>query len=314
MPKLSTLSPFARTASLGLVLLAATLCPSPRAHATPPTVRVDTDVREQYYDVYGTNADEIFASIQRQRLGGEAGLSASGLTESELSFNLSTTIRADTCRLSTVSLRADVTVSLPRHARPDTLDPDTRRQWQAYEALVEFHEYRHVEFEFQGVHELEARLERETVEAPGASAAACNAYVERAIQEQTALTRSRHEQFHVEETAAVRNAQAALLAQMNVIDDELTRDKAEMDRLEVALGAREAERSDYARAVEELTRAYGNTLPSPHYEQARDLGASIDALTEEMNEIVNARNALVDSYNARIDERADLAERLAWTR
>lgn len=275
---------------------------------------VETDVREQRYDVYGTNADEIFASIQNRRLGGEAGLSASGLTESKISFQLQTTIDADSCRLAEVALRADVTVSLPRHARPRALDADTRRQWEAYEALVEFHEYRHVEIEFQGVHELEARLRSGTVEAPGASGAACNSYVERAIEEQTSLTQRRHEQFHAEEAAAVRRAQNELLAELRKIDAILARDKTEMDRLDIALEARESERSDHAYALEELKDLYGNALPPLEFERATALANAIAEITAEMREVITTRNARVDVYNARIRERENLAERLAWTR
>jgi len=284
------------------------------ARASPPPVQIDTDVREQYYDVTGTNADEIFASISRQRLGGEAGLSASGLTESELSFTLSTTTNADSCRLEGVTLRAQVTVTLPKHAHPRALDVGTLRQWEAYEALVEFHEYRHVEIEFQGVEELRKRLERESIRAPGASAAACNAYVERAIQEQSALTRKRHAAFHAEESALVRRAQADLLRDMNWLDTELGRTKGEIDRLERELTAREAERANHARVLTGLTERFGNALPPAEYTRAEELAAAINLLAEEMNEIANARNSLVDEYNAGLDDRRKLADRLAWTR
>lgn len=303
-----------RSIPLRLALALAAVAFLSEAGASPPRVQIDTDVREQYYDVIGTNADEIFASISRQRLGGEAGLSASGLTESELSFTLSTTTNADSCRLESVALRAEVTVTLPEHAHVRALDRETLQQWEAYEALVEFHEYRHVEIEFRGVEELQKRLERESIRAPGASAAACNAYVERAIQEQTRITAKRHAAFHAEESALVRQAQAELLREMHSRDTVLRRTKGEIDRFERELAAREVERADYARMLNALTQRFGNTLPPVEYARAEELATEINRLADEMNEVANARNLLVDEYNAGLEDRQKLADRLSWTR
>lgn len=284
------------------------------AAAKAPLVRVETDVREQYYDVYGTNADEIFASIQRQGLGDKAGLAASGLTESELSFGLSTATTSSSCRLAELNLRANVIVTLPKHAQPRHLDEETRRQWDAYEALIEFHEYRHVEIEFQGVQELQERFEQETIEASGSAAQTCNQFVERAIEEQAQVTRRRHEAFHAEESRAVRDAQAALLREIEAADAELQRQRRELDRLDAQIAVLNEDRARYAAALDELAARYGNTLPPADYARAQELAAEVDVRTDEMNRVVGARNALVTTYNGQIEERAALAVRLSWTR
>jgi predicted secreted Zn-dependent protease len=284
------------------------------AGATAPLVRIDADVRDQYYDVYGTNAGEVFASIQRQGLGGKAGLAASGLTESELSFGLSTATTSSSCRLVEVNLRANVVVTLPKHAQPRHLGEDTRRQWEAYEALIEFHEYRHVEIEFQGMQELQARFESETIEATDASADTCNRFVERAIEEQAQITRQRHDAFHAQESRVVREAQAALLREIEDADAELSRQKRELDRLEGQIAAYTEERARYADALDELAAHYGNTLPPDEFVRAQELSAELEVRTDESNEIVDARNGLVTRYNEAIEARAALAVRLSWTR
>lgn len=291
---------------------AATLMLCDTAVAT--TVRVETDVQERFYDVHGASADEIFASIGRKRLGGKAGLSASGLTESEIAFSLSVRFDGASCRVDAITLRANVLVTLPKHSRPSRMDATTRRQWEAYEALVEFHEYRHVEIEFRGVQELQAALERETLEAPGASTDACNARVERLIDEQTRRTRERHEEFHREESAAVRSAQSALLAEIAAIDENLGRQKSEIGRLVTLIAQRDAERARYAARLDDLTYRFGTTLPPAQFTQARALADVIELLTAEMDEAVAARNALVETYNAGLDERRGVQERLSWTR
>ncbi len=282
--------------------------------AAATTVRVETDVQERFYDVRGTSADEIFASIGRKRLGGEAGLSASGLTESEIAFSLSVRSDGASCRVEAITLRADVLVTLPKHAWPSRMNTTTRRQWEAYEALVEFHEYRHVEIEFRGVQELQAALERQTIEAPGASAEACNAQVERLIDEQTRRTRGRHEEFHREEAAAVRSAQSALLAEIGAIDEGLGRQKGEIDRLVALVAQHDAERARYAARIDDLTDRFGNALPPPEFAHARELADAIELLTAEMDEAIATRNALVETYNAGLDERRGVQQRLSWTR
>ncbi len=310
---MTTLLIQART-PLTVALATIALLSATPTRASPPSVQIETDVQERSYGVYGTDAEEIFGSIQRQRLGAEAGLAASGLTEAELSFSLSTSTNAASCRLSSVTLRATVTVTLPQHERPRSLDTQTRRQWDAYEALVEFHEYRHVEIEFQGVQELQAKLEQGSIEAAGASAEACNALVERAIEAQAAVTRRRHEAFHKTESAAVREAQSALRSEIEDVDARLRREKTELARLAAEIEAVEAEREGGARALEALTQRFGQVLPPPEFERAQELAAAIEFSTEDLNELVVTRNDLVAVYNARIEARAHLAERLSWTR
>lgn len=284
------------------------------AAPTAPTVHLETDVREQYYDVYGTSADAVFASIQRQGLGGKAGLAASGLTRSELSTSLSTITTDTSCRLVEVRLRAEVVVTLPKHASPGHLDEDTRRQWEAYETLVEFHEYRHVEIEFQGVQELEARLSRETVPSADTSAGACQAFVERAVEEQARVTQRRHEAFHEKESVAVREAQTALLREIDDVDATLSHERDVIERLEADLAAHRAEHAEYAHAVDDLIARYGHELPPPEFARVEEMNRVIEVLAEEMNRLAARLNRRAARYNARLAERGDLEARLSWTR
>ncbi|MBM4265564.1 MAG: DUF922 domain-containing protein [Deltaproteobacteria bacterium] len=286
------------------------------SRAAPPTVRLETDVSEQSYDVVGRNADEVFASIQRHGLGGEAGLSASGLTTSDLSFSLLSFPSAAGCDGAELTFDARVRVTLPRHAQIASLDGPTRRQWEAYAALVEFHEYRHVEIEFQGVEELQSRLERGEARAAasGSSRETCAVIVEKAIREQAEVTRRRHAQFHMQESRVVREEQAKLLAQIDALDDSLAASKREIDRLEAEIDALDAERAGATREIDVLVQQHGRELPPYEFARAQDLGAVVEALTAEIDEIVDVRNARVTHYNGWIDDRRDLAMRLAWTR
>lgn len=297
-----------------LFLVAFLVAPSPAQAADPPTIHVETEVDERYYDVFGADADQVFASIERRGLGGRAGLSASGLTESEIAFTLTTTTTPTSCRLDAVTLRIEVTVTLPRHGRPRDLDPDTLRNWQAYEAQVEFHEYRHVEIEFRGVQEIQERLAREPVQRSSGSAEACTAFVRRAIDEQNATTRRRHEAFHAEEKSTVLAAQAAIVSQIELADAELALQKAEITRLEAAQADLDAARRHLTSTLDTLIESYGRELPPDLFTRASELEGSVSEITDELNETIALRNALVTRYNGAIRKREKLSGRLAWTR
>lgn len=283
------------------------------AATEPPQVQVATDVQETYYDVYGATAAEIFDSIARRRLGASAGLSASGLTESQLSFTLTTSTSDGICELSAVDLRAAVTVTLPRHGAIDSLEPATQRRWEAYEALVEFHEYTHVEIEFQGLQELLEQLQAVPVEAVG-GAEACHSFVEAAIATQTRRTRERHEAFHAREARAIHQEQAALRAEIEAIDADLRAARAEMDRLAREIAILDEDRAVLDAALAEITAEYGTVLPPELYDQAKEIEAEISHATDARNERVLTRNALVAPYNRQIEARRDVVARLSWTR
>ena len=164
-------------------------------------VEASSTSRDHFYDVRGDTADAVFSSIGKKGLGNTPGRAASGLTESKLSYSLESTYGGNKpCRILSLQLRLDIVVTLPRHASPNTLSANARRNWEIYATAVEAHEYRHVEIELRGLEELSTRLHRSIREgritAPGKSA--CANYVDELLSQQRTLTRSRHEEFHRE--------------------------------------------------------------------------------------------------------------------
>ncbi len=286
-------APDARTAYASSRAGAAPLSDGNSSPESAPTVRVETDVRERFFDVRGTNAEEIFSSIARQGLGGDVGLAASGLTRSEISFDLAALTAAESCRLDSVDLRITVTVTLPRHAHPLTLDEEVRRQWKAYEALVEFHEYRHVEIEFQGIQELQETLERTEIERSQGGASACHASVRRAIDEQTIRTRERHEAFHAREARDVRARQEELLREIADLDASLQRQRGRI--------------ADLDAETAELDREHAALANAGDVRSAEELRA-------ERKRLVASRNALAERHNEALGKRPTLVTRLSWTR
>lgn len=293
---------------------AALLLGTGSASATsPPSVQISTDVREDHYAVQGNDAAEIFASIGRRKLGARAGLTASGLTESQLSFTLSTTEAQGVCRVEAIELRAAITVTLPRHAHPNTLSPRVRRAWGAYEALVEYHEYTHVEIEFQGVQELLEDFERAPIDAVGASEI-CHAAVERKIDAQRRKTRDRHEAFHRREDASLRTAQGELKAEIDALDRELRAQAAVLEQQTLEITALGGAADELVLALEGLGRQLGPEAPPAAFAHYEDLERELAAAERDRDALVAQREEDAAHYDARLAERRRLVERLSWTR
>jgi predicted secreted Zn-dependent protease len=275
-----------------LLLLALTASPA-RAGNEGPKILLDTAVREQFYDVRGSDADEIFRSIARRGLGNQPGLSASGLTESRTSFRVSATVGEDGCRLEEVELDVEITVTLPRHAHLFSLDPTTRTLWEAYAAQVEFHEYRHVEIEYRGIEEIEAAIASQMGEIPGKGIDHCSRAVRQKIRETAPRTRRRHEAFHESEARDLKKRRRALLDEVAVIDREL-------DGLRAAVRRLDEQWKSNARAQQRAAR-------NGDLQEFERLAAEVEGLVE-------ARHIAIAESEILLGEREGIGQRLSWVR
>ena len=302
-----------RLLGIFLVLpLLAVLAPTETPASESP-VRLETSVSEKYYDIRGSGAEEIFASIQGHGLGGMAGLSASGLTESNLSYTISSSTDYFGCRLEDVSLDMKVDVTLPRHARPTELDPSHAKLWEAYEAQVEYHEYRHVEIEFKGLKELATELQRILPKGRQASKD-CRSAIQKAVTRQMKVTRERHEKFHVEESRAVQLAQKDLASQIRDKDARIRDEKRALDETSSELEAIESEHAQWVREFEALIDAHGRELPPDAFDQAEEFASLAEALRAQSAELQTVQSAQVSRHNELVEERRHLARQLSWTR
>jgi predicted secreted Zn-dependent protease len=299
------------------LLIALTLLPilglllsSPAGSAPPPlgksVVEAASKSRDRFYEVRGSSADAVFASIGRQKLGNTPGRSASGLTESKLSYSLESIYGGNKpCRIISLQLHLDIQVTLPRHASPGTLDSDTRRNWEIYATAVEAHEYRHVELELRGLEELSERLSRAItagkITAPGKSS--CANYVDELLRQQRSLTRSRNEDFHIEAAQEVRDLQAMAQKRLEVFDAELARD----DRTLIEFDA----------LIRNVRIQYENLLEAIPLTSSRQRAESrlvARGLGEELNAAIEQRNLLLEELRMQRRERGRLVEDLLWIR
>ena len=275
-----------------LLLLALTASPA-GAGNEGPKILLDTMVREQFYDVRGSDADEIFRSIARRGLGNQPGLSASGLTESRTSFRVSASVGEDGCRLEEVELNVEITVTLPRHAHVFSLDETTRTLWEAYAAQVEFHEYRHVEIEYRGIEEIEAAIASQMGEIPGKGIDPCSRAVRTVIEEASPRTRRRHEAFHESEARDLKKRRRALHDDVAIIDRELDRLRGEIRRLD-----------GLWKKIGQLQQRAARSGDLQEFER----------LAAEVERLVEARHIAVAEAEILLGEREGIAQRLSWVR
>lgn len=269
-------------------------------------VEASSTSRDHFYDVRGGTADAVFSSIGKKGLGNTPGRAASGLTESKLSYSLESTYGGHKpCQILSLQLRLEIVVTLPRHASPNTLSANARRNWEIYATAVEAHEYRHVEIELRGLEELSTRLRRSIREgkitAPGKSA--CANYVDELLSQQRTLTRSRHEEFHRESAREVRDLQAEARGRLEEFDEETRQDRVTLAEFDQLIRTVRIEYENEVAALQQL--AYG---------QRAEAQAAASMLVEELNAAIAQRNALVEAIEERLVARNTLVEDLLWVR
>lgn len=272
----------------------------------PDVVAASTQSRDSFYEVRGATADAVFSSIGRRKLGNTPGRSASGLTESKLSYSIESVSGSNKpCRVLSLSLDLDIKVTLPRHANPGVLDPDARRNWEIYATAVEAHEYRHVEIELRGLEELAERLRRSLSEgritAPGKTS--CANYVNELLQQQRVLTKSRHASFHEEAAQEVRDLQTMARMRLDNLDSAMRQDQATV-----------AEFDQLIRSVRLTFDETNATIPLATPYQAAERQAAARAIAEELNAAIDQRNLLAEDLRSQLTERERLVEDLHWIR
>ena len=296
--------------ALILIPLLGLLLSSPALSAAPeiptPTIEASSRSRDRFYEVRGVTAAEVFSSIGKQKLGNIPGRSASGLTESKLSYSLESTYGGNKpCRVLSLKLDLNLVITLPRHASSRNLDPDAQRNWEIYETAVEAHEYRHVEIELRGLEELTQRLRRGITDGKitAAGQSACANYVDELLRQQRSLTKRRHEDFHVEASQEVRDLQAAGRARLDTFDEQLERDQRALNELAEMIGE---VRDEYDDLLESIPLSAPG-LRADSWSIARELA-------EELNAAIDRHHVLREELQGQLEARKRLVEDLQWIR
>ncbi len=114
----------------------------------------EVNVDRSYYDVRGSTAEELLTEMQRKGPPAEAGSERFyATTTSQSSFRYETLKRGNVCSLTSVGVKTDIVVRMPRWSGENT-NTDLGRQWRAFIKKLIEHEYGHVTISRTGSEEM----------------------------------------------------------------------------------------------------------------------------------------------------------------
>ena len=304
-----------------------TAAPTSTAVAIPPAeqrITVETRKATNYYLVYGTSSQQIVDYVLAHGPQTEDDVRGIGLAEPTPTLTWQPETRSGACIISSMTLGMVVTVTLPRHAQIDQLTPDLRTLWNALAEHVGWHEQRHVDIFFEGIEEL--RREMMALEPRRDGCSALRTEVERLWDRGIDRITPRQEAFHAQEDARHAALREELRAKYMAGDgriaalaQQITAADGRIRTLEGQLAATETQLATLSTQLDDIRRVYGDgALPAPAfnlyesvrtnynnlivssrttYEKYQSEVAGRNALANEHDKLVSARNGLVDAYN-----------------
>ncbi len=94
-------------------------------------VQLQTSLKTNYYLVEGTTTEAIFASIESSGPKDAQGTRGSGITSVVWGYKWSGNEQTDgSCSIATMTIQADMTVTLPQHADESSLSDSIRQHWE----------------------------------------------------------------------------------------------------------------------------------------------------------------------------------------
>lgn len=289
------------------------------AHAGSQKVRVEKTLEDNYFDVWGTTADEVFDSIRKKGLGGVPGRAASGVTKANLSASMQISSSPDggPCSIESLALTLKLDVTLPRHGRPGSLDKATRENWEVYATGVEAHEYEHVGIEEQGMRDVATQLERlmEDPTLPGPGPEGCRRIVDELLAAQRKVTDQRHETFHQQEARWLRDSQLEVRNEIQGMDRRIGEHAQELHTIDQNLNALGAQLAVLEGELQALAAEWGQARMSP--EARADATALQGAIADVQSQIAlqsERRATTVEEHERLLEARKQRADDLSWIR
>jgi predicted secreted Zn-dependent protease len=265
-------------------------------------VHMETTVATVYYEVHGTTTESIFSYIEQNGPTDGEGQRGSGLTSVIWGYEWQGGEAGKDCAIRSMTIRADMTVTVPRHSALDVLSESTRRNWSRYAEGVTVHEQTHV-----GIYEDGARsLQRQMQALPAQPT--CDE-LERQIglvwAHEQAQINQEQAQFHVDEASRLERERQPLAAridqnrtelasvqrQIGTLDQNVRTYRADIDAMEKRIADYEAE----------IALIEQSNLP-PAEKQAQ-----LFTLVQRRNAEITRHNDVVEEHNTALRRRGELA-------
>lgn len=264
-------------------------------------IALETSVETEYYTVEGQTTEAIFGFIEREGPTDGEGKRGSGLTSVTWGYEWEGGPESGDCSIRSMTISAEIVVTLPRHVAPDTLPQQIGANWDSYAAGVAEHEQRHIDIYEQGAQELKQRM-KEIGAFP--SCDALENEIKRVWAEEQSAINERQSEFHDQEFERLSGQREPLAAQIDANRARIDDLSAQIRALDEFLTTKRSEIESLATSIEEVDaqiRAVNESSGS-----LPDKQAQLTVLVQQRNALQSAHNAAVDEHNRALGDREAL--------
>ena len=296
---------------------------SPNDEPETGGIELDTSLDTTYYPVEGTTTESIFNHIERNGPTDGDGKRGSGLTSVVWGYEWQGGPETGDCSIRSMTIKAEMVVTLPQHVAVDSLPAEIRDDWDAYAKSVAEHEQTHVD-----IYEDGAQTIREHMLAID-SMSTCDDLeneIKRVWSEEQAQINNEQANFHQLEFDRLAQQRAPIAAQIDknraeinslqgqidALDDEIEALREDIDLLIFEIG----EVDEEIKAVNDSSEPPGDKQQKlvVLIQQRNALQARHNQKVDEHNAALAQREPLVNQRNFLIDETNKLVDEFNWTR
>lgn len=286
-------------------------------------IKLDPSLETTYYDVQGTTTEAIFSYIERNGPTDGEGKRGSGLTSVVWGYEWQGGPETGECSIRSMTIKAEMVVTLPRHADPEALSPAIRSNWDEYAKSVAVHEQTHVDIYNAGA---EAIRQRMLEIGPMASCDELEAEIKRVWAEQQTEINEQQAEFHEQEFDRLAQQRAPIGAKIDANRVEINSLQAQIRTLDGAITALRNEIDSLITDINAVDQQI--TQVNQSSESAQDKQAKLVILVQQRNALQSRHNSAVDEHNQAlsdreplvaqrdqlIDETNELVDEFNWTR
>jgi len=266
-------------------------------------IKLESGLATSYYDVQGLTTEDIFRYIEQNGPTLEDGTRGSGITSVVWAYDWTGSQDGGGCRIDSMTIRADISVLLPRHANEANLPPNLRQNWQEYEDGVAIHEQRHVDIYLEGADGIK------TVMSEIGRQKDCKVLegkVETVWSDEQRRINGLQQNFHHDEDLRLAAKRQPLEAQIQANRTKLTTMQGQISSLERQISSLknelvslDAQLDSVEAQIDQISDQFPGVLPET-------VRSRLEALVIERNELLGSYNTRVDVHNKALSDRAAL--------
>jgi predicted secreted Zn-dependent protease len=264
-------------------------------------ILLDNSLDTTYYDVDGTTTEAIFSHIEQNGPTDGAGKRGSGLTTVIWGYEWQGGPEVGECLIRSMTIQAEMVITLPRHVAADSLSPEIRGNWENYEASVATHEQTHVDIYEEGAEQIRQRM---LAIGPQPSCDELEADIKQVWSEEQASINIQQDSFHQQEFDRLAQRRAPLEAQINANRELMSDLQRQIETLDGVVTAIRNEIDSLLWEINGVDQAILDVNQSNASSQ--DKQAKLAVLVQQRNALQERHNNAVDEHNEALAQREPL--------